>query len=113
MADTKISELTELAAAELAGADSLPLVDASAAATKRVTVTSLDSRYLMESDVAAKGDLLVATGDDAVAVLSVGADGFALVADSATATGVKWTSAVGPAGDPGLSWAIARIFQGA
>lgn len=41
-----------------------------------------------------KGDLAVGTGADTAARLAVGANGFALVADSAQSTGVKWQSAV-------------------
>ena len=41
MADFKISELTELAAIDVAGVDILPIVDISADITKKVTITSL------------------------------------------------------------------------
>lgn len=40
--------------------------------------------------VDAKGDLIVGTADDTVARLALGANGKALVADSAAATGNKW-----------------------
>lgn len=40
--------------------------------------------------VDAKGDLIVATGADAVSRLAVGANGKVLMADSAAAEGVKW-----------------------
>jgi hypothetical protein len=43
-----------------------------------------------ESIIAAKGDLLTGTANDTPAVLTVGANGTTLVADSATATGLKW-----------------------
>jgi hypothetical protein len=43
-----------------------------------------------ESIIAAKGDLLTGTANDTPAVLSVGANGTTLVADSAQATGLKW-----------------------
>jgi hypothetical protein len=46
--------------------------------------------YLKESDVAAKGDLYGATADDTVGVLTVGANGTRLTADSAEVTGMKW-----------------------
>jgi hypothetical protein len=48
-----------------------------------------------ESIIAAKGDLLTGTANDTPAVLSVGANGTTLVADSATATGLKWAAAAG------------------
>jgi hypothetical protein len=43
-----------------------------------------------ESIIAAKGDLLTGTANDTPAVLTVGANGTTLVADSSTATGLKW-----------------------
>jgi len=96
MADTKISALTAVPA--LDGADVLPIVDATDTTTKKVSVTQFDGRYLLESDVAAKGDLYVATADDAVGILSVGTNGHVLTADSAASTGVKWAAAAGGGG---------------
>jgi hypothetical protein len=48
-----------------------------------------------ESIIAAKGDLLTGTANDTPAVLTVGANGTTLVADSSTATGLKWEAAAG------------------
>lgn len=45
---------------------------------------------LSKSAVDAKGDLLVATANDTVARLPVGADGLVLTADSAASEGVSW-----------------------
>ena len=42
-----------------------------------------------------KGDIVAATGSAAVSRLGVGTDGYALVADSSTATGLKWASVAG------------------
>jgi hypothetical protein len=39
-----------------------------------------------------KGDMFVATGDDTVARLAVGADNTVLTADSALDGGVKWSA---------------------
>lgn len=90
MADTKISDLTLLADAGIAPADLLVVVDTSASATKKFAVSGFDARFIGEADVAAKGDMFVATANDAVAILSVGADGRVLTADSGAATGVSW-----------------------
>jgi hypothetical protein len=46
--------------------------------------------------VDAKGDLLVGTANDTVARLAVGANGLALLADSAQTTGLRWGTAGGP-----------------
>ncbi len=48
-----------------------------------------------ESIIAAKGDILTGTANDTPAVLSVGTNGHTLVADSATATGLKWAAPAG------------------
>jgi len=52
---------------------------------------------VMESDVDAKGDLLVGTADNAVSRLAVGTNDQVLTADSGEATGVKWAAAGGAA----------------
>jgi hypothetical protein len=44
---------------------------------------------------AAKGDLVVGSGTNDAAVLSVGTNGYLLTADSAEATGIKWAAAPG------------------
>jgi hypothetical protein len=44
----------------------------------------------------AKGDIVVASAANTPARVAVGADGFALVADSTEATGVKWAVAASP-----------------
>lgn len=54
------------------------------------STTDVHPQYIMESLVTAKGDLIVATASGAVDNLTVGANQTVLVADSSTATGVKW-----------------------
>lgn len=50
---------------------------------------------ILDQDViAAKGDLIVGTGDDTVSRLAVGTDTHVLTADSSTATGLKWAAPV-------------------
>jgi hypothetical protein len=58
-----------------------------------------------ESIIAAKGDILTGTANDTPAVLSVGTNGHTLVADSATATGLKWAA-------PASGLTIAQIASG-
>lgn len=54
------------------------------------TQASLDGRYVQVATIDAKGDLLVGTGDNAVARLAIGADGTAPRADASQTTGMKW-----------------------
>lgn len=51
--------------------------------------------YVAKTLVDVKGDLIVATEADTVGRLPVGANGLALIADSAAASGLKWASAGG------------------
>lgn len=46
----------------------------------------------MATTIAAKGDLLAGTANDAYAALTVGANDTVLTADSSTATGLKWAA---------------------
>jgi hypothetical protein len=55
---------------------------------------------IAKSIVDAKGDLIAATGADAVSRLAVGTNDQILVADSTTATGLKWAT---PAGGGGMT----------
>lgn len=63
----------------------------------RTLANAIDSTVKTNADAAvgktivdAKGDLIVATGNDAVSRLAVGANNTFLMADSAEATGLKW-----------------------
>lgn len=49
---------------------------------------SFVSQVLVDS----KGDLFVATADDTVARLAIGADGTILTADSLQSSGISWTA---------------------
>jgi len=75
---TSITSLAALAAGDIVEIITFTAFDLASA----IPVTTFD----------AKGDLLVATANDTTGKLTVGADGTALVADSSTATGLKWAS---------------------
>jgi len=55
-------------------------------------VTSDDANAIQNSIVDAKGDLISASAADTPARLAVGSNGETLVADSSTATGLKWAA---------------------
>ena len=66
--------------------------------------------------VDAKGDIVVATGSDAVSRLAVGSNTYVLTADSSEATGLKWASAPADATKmplAGGTFTGAVTFQGA
>jgi hypothetical protein len=56
-------------------------------------VTTDDANAIQNAIVDAKGDLIAASAADTPARLAVGANNTVLVADSATATGLKWAGA--------------------
>lgn len=64
------------------------------------------------SIVNAKGDILVATGNDVITRLAVGTDGQVLTADSAEVTGVKWETPAGGGGGAITAMRQARISSG-
>jgi hypothetical protein len=55
-------------------------------------LTQDDTNAIQNAIVDAKGDLIAATAADTPARLAVGTDGYILTADSAEATGLKWTA---------------------
>jgi hypothetical protein len=59
-------------------------------ATGRIPING--TAAIQSTIVDAKGDLIVATGADAVSRLAVGTNGYTLVADSAETTGLKWAA---------------------
>ena len=56
-------------------------------------ITAIDiNATLKNTDFAAKGDLLSASANDTLSVLSVGSNGTVLTANSATASGLQWAT---------------------
>jgi hypothetical protein len=56
-------------------------------------ITAIDlSTAILKTDFAAKGDLLSASADNTLSVLSVGGNGTFLTANSATASGLDWAT---------------------
>lgn len=88
----------------IAGLSSTGLIErtgAGTAATRTIGVagtndipsrSAADGRYVQQSLVDAKGDVVTATADNTPARLAVGTDGQVLTADSAQSTGLKWSS---------------------
>lgn len=72
-----------------AGSDAISTIDDTLVTMAGEISTALGTK-ISASTVTTKGDLLVATGSATLARLGVGADGQALLADSAQASGVKW-----------------------
>jgi hypothetical protein len=72
------------------------------------TATVNGHDVLTEALVDAKGDLIVASGADAVTRLAAGTNGYVLTADSAETTGLKWAAA------PAVgSFDTSIVFEGA
>lgn len=58
--------------------------------TDTYSQTVANSLFVNQSTFDAKGDLIAGTGDNAYSKLTVGSNGDTLVADSSTATGLRW-----------------------
>ena len=72
------------------------------------TATVNGSDVLTEALVDAKGDLLVASGADAITTLTAGTNGYVLTANSSTASGLEWAAA------PAVgSFETSIVFEGA
>lgn len=66
-------------------------------------VTTDDANAIQNSIVDAKGDLIAASANDTPARLGVGSNGSLLMADSSTATGLKWSFAPWATWTPGYN----------
>lgn len=72
------------------------LDDASAAAQRTTLDVPSNSEAILDTIIAAKGDLIVGTADNTPAILTVGGtNGHVLTIDSGEATGLKWAAASG------------------
>jgi hypothetical protein len=79
------------------GASAIRTLGSAVDSTLKTQVDNLTAANIPNSIVDAKGDLIVATGADAVTRLPVGSTNQILTADSTAATGVKWSSPAGAA----------------
>ena len=73
----------------MASSSATYLTIASSTATY-LTITDAGTTYVAKSIFDAKGDLLSASADDTPAILSVGTDGYILMASSSESTGLVW-----------------------
>jgi hypothetical protein len=83
---------SNLGAVQLSDSTSSTSTTLAATANAVKTTYDLANGAIAKSIVDAKGDLVAATAADTVARLAVGANGTVLTADSAEATGLKWTT---------------------
>jgi hypothetical protein len=61
---------------------------------------AIESNFITENIVNAKGDLIVATAADTVSRVALGTDGYVLTADSSQSSGVKWATSSAGSFDP-------------
>lgn len=88
--NTEINAAAAIAKSKLA---SLGIVDADVAGGAAIAASKIAGTALTQALATTKGDILAATGANALARLGVGADTFVLTADSASGPGVKWAAA--------------------
>jgi hypothetical protein len=86
-----VSEIVDLPTAEMD--DSLVLAPDGAGGVEFRAETGGSGDITTDAAWAAKGDLIVGTGNDTASVLTAGTDDYVLTADSGEATGLKWAAA--------------------
>lgn len=91
----------------LTAAEVLTLISVESGADVTDATNVAAAGAIMEALMAAKGDLIGASGNDTPLILTVGANGKVLVADDGEATGLKWDDyaiALDDVGAPDASW---------
>ena len=66
------------------------VVNAHINSSAAIAATKISGTAIVQSIVDAKGDLIAGSADNTVVKLSVGTDGFSLIAASAETSGMKW-----------------------
>jgi hypothetical protein len=61
---------------------------------------AIETNFITENIVDAKGDLIVATANNTVTKVPLGTDGYVLTADSSQSSGVKWATSSAGSFDP-------------
>ena len=101
---------SNLGAVQLSDSTSSTSTTLAATANAVKTTYDLANGAVAKSIVDAKGDLIAATAADTVSRLAVGANGTILTADSAEATGLKWST---PTSASGLTFIKAQTIGSA
>jgi hypothetical protein len=99
--NTEVNAAAAIAKSKLA---SLGIVDADVAGGAAIAASKIAGTALTQALATTKGDILAATGANALARLGIGADTFILTADSASGPGVKWAAAPSGSGIPATTF---------
>jgi len=86
--NTDINSSAAIAYSKLALSNSVVNADINSSAA--IAATKISGTAIVQSIVDAKGDLIAGSADNTVVKLSVGTDGFSLIAASAETSGMKW-----------------------
>ncbi len=97
---TQAANNVTITGGSITGITDLAIADGgTGASTASAARTNLDvpsnSEAILDTIIAAKGDLIVGTADNTPSILTVGSDDFVLTADAAQPTGMKWAAGGG------------------